>query len=83
MPFRVLCAGNPVKYASIGKHKAQWPITLSCEVLEVCTSGYFEHWQRKMTNTLIKPVASRRVAMDKRHHLHCHRRGLVVFDGGA
>ena len=51
-----------MKYAWIGKHKAQWPITLSCEVLEVSASGYFEHWQRKMIDKPIKPEASRRVA---------------------
>ena len=36
-----------MKYAWIAKHKALWPITLACEVLEVSASGYFEHWRRK------------------------------------
>ena len=35
-----------MKYAWIARHKAQWPVTLTCEVLGVSTSGYFEHWQR-------------------------------------
>lgn len=32
-----------MKYAWIAKHKTRWPVTLSCEVLEVSASGYFEH----------------------------------------
>ena len=32
-----------MKYAWIAKHKVFWPVTLSCEVLEVSASGYFEH----------------------------------------
>lgn len=32
-----------MKYAWIAKHKTRWPVTLSCEVLEVSASAYFEH----------------------------------------
>ena len=39
--------GIPVKYAWIAKHKARWPVTLACEVLEVSASGYCEHWRRQ------------------------------------
>jgi len=38
-----------VKYAWIGRHKKQWPITVQCEVLSVSASGYFEHQRRKDT----------------------------------
>ena len=36
-----------MKYAWIAKHKARWPVTLACEVLEVSAGGYFEHWRRQ------------------------------------
>lgn len=39
-------ARETLKYAWIARHKAQWPVTLTCEVLGVSTSGYFGHWQR-------------------------------------
>jgi putative transposase len=32
-----------VKYAWIAEHKARWPVKLSCQVLGVSSSGYFEH----------------------------------------
>jgi transposase InsO family protein len=35
-----------VKYAWIGRHKKQWPITVQCAVLNVSSSGYFEHQDR-------------------------------------
>jgi len=38
-----------VKYAWIGCHKKQWPVSLQCEVLNVSVSGYFEHQHRKGT----------------------------------
>jgi len=44
-----------VKYAWIAKHKAAWPVTLSCEVLEVSTSGYFEHQRRRAQAAPSKP----------------------------
>ena len=37
-----------MKYAWIGRHQKHWPITLQCEVLNVSTSGYFEHQRRKV-----------------------------------
>ena len=36
-----------MKYAWIARHKAVWPVTLACEVLDVSASGYFEHWRKK------------------------------------
>ena len=51
-----------MKYAWIAHHKAQWPVTLSCEVLEVSASGYFEHWRHQSADKPIKPEASGRVA---------------------
>lgn len=27
--------------------REDWPVSVSCEVLEVSVSGYFEHWHRK------------------------------------
>ena len=50
-----------MKYAWIAKHKTQWPVTLTCEVLEVSASGYFEHWRRKDTTTPSKPGVSKRI----------------------
>lgn len=36
-----------MRYAWIGRHKKQWPVTLQCAVLDVSASGYFEHQRRK------------------------------------
>ena len=44
-----------MKYAWIAKHKAAWPVTLSCEVLEVSTSGYFEHQRGRAQAAPSKP----------------------------
>ena len=44
-------------YAWIAKHKAAWPVTLSCEVLEVSTSGFFEHQRRRAQTEPSKPNA--------------------------
>jgi len=44
-----------VKCAWIARHKASWPVTLSCEVLEVSTSGYFEHQRRRAQAAPSKP----------------------------
>ena len=41
----------------IARHKAVWPVTLSCEVLEVSTSGYFEHQRRRRQAEPSKPNA--------------------------
>ena len=49
-----------MKYAWIAKHKAVWPVTLACEVLEVSASGYSEHWRRKDTDKPSKPGANKR-----------------------
>ena len=44
-----------MKYAWIARHKAIWPVTLTCEVLEVSTSGYFEHQRRRAQAAPSKP----------------------------
>jgi len=35
-----------VKYAWIRRHRERWPVSLSCEVLRVSTSGFYEHERR-------------------------------------
>jgi hypothetical protein len=40
-----------VKYAWIARHKKDWPVALTCEVLDVSVSGYFEH-RLSMTKNL-------------------------------
>ena len=50
-----------MKYAWIAGHKARWPITLSCEVLEVSASGYFEHWRRKDCTKPSKAGVNKRI----------------------
>ena len=44
-----------MKYAWIARHKTTWPTTLTCEVLEVSTSGYFEHQRRRAQAAPSKP----------------------------
>ena len=44
-----------MKYAWIAKHKLTWPVTVSCEVLGVSTSGYFEHLRRPKQAVPSKP----------------------------
>lgn len=44
-----------MKYAWIGRHQKQWPITLQCDVLNVSTSGYFDHQRRKDSDPSVKP----------------------------
>jgi len=44
-----------VKYAWIARNKTAWPVTLTCEVLEVSTSGYFEHQRRQAQGAPSKP----------------------------
>ncbi len=51
-----------MKYAWIARHKAHWPITLTCEVLGVSPSGYFEHWRRRDTDKPSKPGARKRIS---------------------
>jgi len=51
-----------VKYAWIAKHKACWPVTLTCEVLGVSASGYFEHWRRKDAGKPSRPGANKRIS---------------------
>ncbi len=48
-----------MKYAWIGKNKAAWPITMTCEVLGVSTSGYFEHQRRRGRNHPSRPGGGR------------------------
>lgn len=35
-----------MKSAWISRHRQQWPVSLSCEVLHVSASGYYEHERR-------------------------------------
>ena len=58
----VLRQGIPVKYAWIARHKAVWPVTLACEVLDVSASGYFERWRNKDAGKPSKPGANKRVS---------------------
>ena len=51
-----------MKYAWIAKHKACWPVTLTCEVLGVSASGYFEHWRRKDAGKPSRPGANKRIS---------------------
>jgi transposase InsO family protein len=51
-----------VKYAWIARHKAYWPVTLACEVLEVSASGYFEHWRRKAADKPSRAGANKRIS---------------------
>ena len=51
-----------MKYAWIAKHKKMWPVTLTCEVLQVSASGYFEHWRRKGQLQSNKPGAPKRLS---------------------
>ena len=46
----------------IAGHKARWPITLTCEVLEVSASGYFEHWRRKDADKPSRPGVNKRIS---------------------
>ena len=48
-----------MKYAWIGKNKATWPVTVTCEVLGVSTSGYFEHQRRRGTSQPSQPGGGR------------------------
>ena len=53
-----------MKYAWIARHKARWPITLACEVLDVSASGYFEHWRNKDVDKPSKPGANKRISSE-------------------
>lgn len=44
-----------MKYAWIERHKKRWPITLQCEVLNVSSSGYFEHQRRQASGQPMQP----------------------------
>lgn len=50
-----------MKYAWIAKHQVQWPVTLSCDVLGVSASGYFEHWRRQDMAKPSQPGANKRL----------------------
>lgn len=51
-----------MKYAWIAKHRACWPVTLTCEVLGVSASGYFEHWRCKGADKPSRPGANKRIS---------------------
>ena len=48
-----------MKYAWIGKNKAAWPVTVTCEVLGVSASGYFEHQRRRRSSQPGQPSGGR------------------------
>ena len=50
-----------MKYAWIAARKNHWPVALTCEVLDVSTSGYFEHWRRKKASQPGKPGTRKRI----------------------
>lgn len=43
-----------MKYAWIVRHQKQWPITLQCDVLNVSSSGYFDHQRSKDSDPSVK-----------------------------
>ena len=45
--------------------RAQWPVTIACEVLGVSSSGYFEHCKRKSQAKPSKPWANRRISNEE------------------
>lgn len=48
-----------MKYAWIAKNKAAWPIAMTCEVLGVSASGYFEHQRRRRSKQPSQPGGAR------------------------
>lgn len=50
-----------MRYAWIAEHRRHWPVALTCEVLDVSASGYFEHWRRKKASEPGKPGTKRRI----------------------
>jgi putative transposase len=50
-----------VKYAWIARHKKDWPVALTCEVLDVSVSGYFEHRRRTEASQPGKPGTTKRI----------------------
>ena len=51
-----------MKYAWIASNKKHWPVSLTCEMLGVSTSGYFEHLRRKGADRPSKPGANKRIS---------------------
>jgi putative transposase len=48
-----------VKYAWIAQNKATWPVSMTCEVLGVSTSGYFGHQRRHKRKPANTPPGGR------------------------
>jgi putative transposase len=46
-----------VKYAWVATHKAVWPVAISCDVLGLSTSGYYDHQRRQ--SRAAKPAGKR------------------------
>ena len=36
-----------MKYAFVQRHRRVWPISVQCRVLQICMTGYHEHFVRK------------------------------------
>ena len=51
-----------MKYAWIANNKKRWPVSLSCDLLGVSASGFFEHMHRKGVDKPSKPGANMRVS---------------------
>ena len=48
-------------YAWVEQHKADWSVRLTCEVLGVSASGYFENGRRKGAAKQSPPDGSKRI----------------------
>ena len=51
-----------MRYAWIAMHKADWPVSLTCDILGGSASGYFEHWRRKDAGKPSTPAANKRIS---------------------
>ena len=51
-----------MKYAWIARHKKHWPVSLSCDVLGVSTSGFFESMRRQGSEQPSRPGANKRIS---------------------
>ena len=51
-----------MKYAWIASNKKHRPVSLSCDLLSVSASGFFEHMRRKGTDKPSKPGPNKRIS---------------------
>ena len=64
-----------MKYAWIARHKKHWPVSLSCDVLGVSTSGFFESMRRQGSEQPSRPGANKRISNEA---LLAHIRAIHV-----